>query len=74
MPERRDLPLIAWGEALRAARLVRERRQLRLAFGALGIAALALAFQTRRGVGGTALVSPSAAMPSAIIFPPMCRW
>ena len=42
MPERRDLPLIAWGEALRAARLVRERRQLRLAFGALGIAALGL--------------------------------
>ena len=42
MPERPDLPLIAWGEALRAARLTRQRRRLRFAFGALGIAALGL--------------------------------
>ena len=42
MPERPDLPLIAWGEALRVTRLARQRRRLRLAFGALGIAALGL--------------------------------
>lgn len=42
MRERRDLPLIAWGEALRAARLARQRRQFRLALGAFGVAALGL--------------------------------
>lgn len=42
MRERPDLPLIAWGDALRAARLVRQRRQLRFAFVALGIGALGL--------------------------------
>lgn len=40
MPERSSLALIAWGDALRAARLKRQRRQLRFAFGALAIAAL----------------------------------
>jgi conjugative transfer signal peptidase TraF len=38
--ERRALPLIAWGEALRAARGRRERLRLRFALGAFGIAAL----------------------------------
>lgn len=42
MRERPDLPLIAWGEALRAARLARQRQQFRFAFGALGIVALGL--------------------------------
>lgn len=42
MRERPDLPLIAWGEALRATRLARQQRQLRFAFAAVGIAALGL--------------------------------
>lgn len=42
MSERPDLPLVAWGDALRTARLERQLRQLRLAFGALGLAALGL--------------------------------
>jgi conjugative transfer signal peptidase TraF len=40
MAERPDLPLIAWGNAIRAARLRRERMRLRFAIGALGIAVL----------------------------------
>lgn len=40
MADRPDLPLIAWGNAIRSARIRRERLRLRLAFGALGIAAL----------------------------------
>lgn len=38
MTERRDLPLFAWGDALRAARLRRVRRCRRFAVGAAGIA------------------------------------
>ena len=40
MADRPDLPLIAWGNAIRSARIRRERLRLRLAVGALGIAAL----------------------------------
>lgn len=43
MPERPDLPLIAWGNAIRSARIRRERLRRRLAAGALGIAALGAA-------------------------------
>jgi conjugative transfer signal peptidase TraF len=38
MTERRDLPLFAWGDALRAARLRRIRLRRRFAVGAVGIA------------------------------------
>lgn len=40
MADRPDLPLIAWGNAIRSARIRRQRMRLRLAIGALGIAAL----------------------------------
>lgn len=42
MPERRDLPLLAWGDALRAARERRQRLRLRFAFGTAATAALLL--------------------------------
>ena len=42
MVERRDLPLFAWGDALRAARARRGRLRRRIAFLAAGIAALGL--------------------------------
>lgn len=42
MNRRSDLPLIAWGNALRAARERRQRLELRFALGAIGIAALGL--------------------------------
>lgn len=41
MAERPNLPLFAWGEALRAARILRRRRAARFAFAALGIAGIA---------------------------------
>ena len=40
MADRPDLPLIAWGNAIRSARVRRERLHLRFALGVLGIAAL----------------------------------
>lgn len=40
MSELADLPLIEWGQALRAARKKRRRLEFRLALGALGIAML----------------------------------
>lgn len=42
MHERPDLPLMAWGEALRAAREARVRLRFRFAAGTAGIAALLL--------------------------------
>lgn len=40
MADRPDLPLIAWGNAIRSARTRRARMRLRLAIGAFAIAAL----------------------------------
>jgi conjugative transfer signal peptidase TraF len=42
MTRRPDLPLIAWGEAIRAARARRQRLRFRFAIAACGIAALGL--------------------------------
>lgn len=42
MIERPDLPLMAWGDALRAAREQRAKLQLRFAIAAIGIAALGI--------------------------------
>jgi conjugative transfer signal peptidase TraF len=42
MHERPDLPLMAWGEALRATREKRRKIRLRFALGTIGIAALCI--------------------------------
>lgn len=42
MRERPNLPLIAWGDAIRAARDKRQKIRLRFALGAIGISALAI--------------------------------
>lgn len=42
MRERPDLPLIAWGNAIRAEREQRQRRRFRFAIGTTGIALLAI--------------------------------